>query len=242
MFLALAAAIAALLLMTSSSKAAGGGTTPLNNRTTPLDAGTSGELMRLAKENPSAYAVVVRLLQTPPTNPAMLGAYGMMMLAQNAKGQPNFPLLGAALVDLANKVDPELLKQLADYATINQEAYNDAMKLLVAPSPDPYMLAVFAARTMNGWPLVSVLLGQRFDETVTKATGKSGTVWNTWSSGKLADGSFVVLVFEGAAHVLTYSQQGSDKKTRRALGNRPEEPIFKTTPGAVARARADFGV
>lgn len=104
-----------------------------------------------------------------------------------------------------------------------------------------YMAGVYGL----GYQALAMFLGNRAKEIMSQTTGKSGTVWNTWSNGMPSpDGTIIASVMapDSATPVLTYSQRGTDQSTRRLLSEDMKTVPIGLPPDLVSKAHADFSV
>ena len=148
----------------------------------------------------------------------------------------------ATIGGAGTSTQPDPSAEIARLAKESPAASAEVLRLLAAPG-NPAVMAAYIARLKSSFPMIAVMLGRRFDESVVRTTGKSGTLWNTWSAGPRPDGWIPVDVLEGAAPVLSYAQSGTDKGSRRLIGiATPGAAGFKASADAVKNARADFGV
>lgn len=115
-------------------------------------------------------------------------------------------------------------------------AYSAALQALNT-NMSPATLIQWAAQLQKDYPALSQKLAQRAQDVVKPVTGKSGTLWNTWSIGPKPDGWIPVDVLLGAQPILSYQQHGSDMATRKIIA------VAEGAQSSVAaRARQDFGV
>jgi hypothetical protein len=129
--------------------------------------------------------------------------------------------------------DPAVMDDLKKLYAANPTTYNAVNSVL--GGGNPAVMIQYAAQLLAGYPALAKKLGDMAASEVTPITGASGTVWNLW--GKESGGTATVDVLLGAMPVLSYTQQGVDKTSRKLLG-------FDTgvDSATLARARADFAV
>lgn len=131
----------------------------------------------------------------------------------------------------ASSLQDELKKLYAE----SKDAGDAVQKLLVAQG-NPAVIAQYAAQLAAKYPALSSALVDRFKATVVPITGKSGTVWNTWSTGPRPGTNVTpVDVLLDAMPILSYEQTGQDMSTRRLAGT--AQGVDSAT---LARAKTDF--
>lgn len=154
---------------------------------------------------------------------AVLAGLGILALLASQGG-------ASGSVGSPTNVQDELKKLYAE----SQSAGDAVQKLLVAQG-NPALMAQYAAQLAAKYPGLSKALVDRFNATVKPVTGKSGTVWNTWSTGARPDGVTPVDVLLDATPILSYEQTGADMMTRKLVGT--AQGVDSAT---LARAKSDF--
>ena len=129
--------------------------------------------------------------------------------------------------------DPAVNDDLKKLYQANPQAYQAVVALL--GGGNPAKMIQYAAQLNQLYPALAKKLGDMAAASVTPVTGASGTSWNLW--GKSEGNTAYVDVLLGAMPVISYSQVGQDKSTRKFLG-----AAAGVDSATVARARADFNV
>jgi len=156
---------------------------------------------------------------------ALMAIVGLLVAAGGAKKEPSGPAADAALQ-----------AELRKLYIANTTTYSAVIQALNA-NMSPATLIQWAAQLQKDYPAISQRLAKRAQEIVKPVTGKSGTLWNTWSIGPKPDGWIPVDILLGAQPIISYQQHGSDLSTRALIA------VADGAPSAVvARARQDFGV
>lgn len=177
---------------------------------------------------------------------AVLGA--LAALAMSSKGEKKILQTSPDLLkamQLPADAQAELLKLQGE-----NPALAAAILGLFQMPPPPVNIPAAMVQYMTGvyglgYQALAMFLGNRAKEIMSQSTGKSGTVWNTWSNGMPApDGTLIVSVMapDSATPVLTYSQRGTDQSTRRLLSEDMKTVPIGLPPDLVQKAHADFSV
>lgn len=160
----------------------------------------------------------------PLTLLALAGAAALLFGSSKSGGSASDPSQEAVQADL---------KKLA---AENPTGYSVVLTNL-GPGANPTVMIQHAIGLYSTYPALANQLMSNAQKMLTPITGKSGTEWNTWISYTAPTVPQInnVTVCFGSTPILTYSQSGDDKNTRK---------LVKIEDGAdsslVARARADF--
>jgi hypothetical protein len=155
---------------------------------------------------------------------AVLAGIGILALLASQGG-------ASGSVGSPTNIQDELKKLYAE----SQSAGDAVQKLLVAQG-NPALMVQYAAQLAAKYPGLSKALVDRFKATVVPITGKSGTMWNTWSTGpKPGTNVTPVDVLLDAQPILSYEQTGADMTTRKLVGS--AQGVDSAT---LARAKSDF--
>lgn len=171
------------------------------------------------------------------TGLAALGILALFLYSQGLQGGK--PSAAFANMNIPQEAAAELQKLQKD----NKTAYATLMGLFSMPPPPviiPAMLTQYAMSLYAGYPTLAQFLAQRAKDIMTPTTGASGTQWYTWSPGVRSDGSMMVAVLFDATPVLSYTQQGENKATRKLVSQ--ESLPGGLPPDLMAKAKADFSV
>lgn len=166
-----------------------------------------------------------------------LGVAGLLIaLATSQKKEGSSGPLAAL------KMPPEAEAELKKLQQANPTAASSVLGLFVMPPPPviiPAVLAQYGMSLFGQYPTLAQFLVQRAKEIMTQTTGKSGTVWNTWSTGIAApDGTLMTHVLLDATPITTFTQKGTDQTTRRSVA---EYPVPQGLPAdTLQKAHADF--
>jgi hypothetical protein len=147
------------------------------------------------------------------------------------------------------QIPPDAQAELVKLQGQNPSVTAGILSLFQMPPPpvnipaalSQFMTAVYGLGLQN----LAMFLGNRAKDIMSQTTGKSGTVWNTWSNGIAApDGTLMVSVMapDSATPVLTYSQRGTDQTTRRLVSEDMKTVPIGLPPDLVSKAHADFAV
>lgn len=168
---------------------------------------------------------------------ALLAGVGLLIALGSSKkeGSGGGPL---AHLQMPKDAEAELRKLQSE----NGQAASTILGLFQNPPPPviiPALLVQYGLSVFGKYPALSTFLVQRAKDIMTQTTGKSGTVWNTWSNGlSQPDGTLMTHVLLDATPVLTFSQKGNDQSSRKSIAEHPLP--MGLPPDTMAKAHADF--
>jgi hypothetical protein len=183
------------------------------------------------------------------TGLAALGLLGLLIALSSSKGGEK-KMLQATPETLKTMLIPDDAKaELMKLQSQNPAMAAGILGLFQMPPPPvniPTALSQFMTAAYGmGFQTLAMFLGNRANDIMSKTTGKSGTVWNTWSNGLAGpDGTMMVFVYapDSATPVITYSQRGTDQSTRRLVSEDMKTIPIGLPPDLVQKAHADFSV
>lgn len=123
-------------------------------------------------------------------------------------------------------LSPALKDELGKLYAENPQVYNIVNSLLLTKLGEPGAMMQYAMGLQATYPAIAGALMKRFNEVVVKVTGKSGTEWFTWSLGRQPDGWIPVEILYGATPVISYTQFGDDKSSRKLTKTHLEPAKF----------------